>query len=160
MSVSASDVCKLQVRQAERESGGWWYLALRATERQCVYAHSWKLQLLLANCPPMSVSSPSPMCLCLGFLSFFLPLQIVSNATEECSTVVEIVKQSHPMSRIVFFSFNWYFMKNIAYDNTFTQSFFPNPSYNYQTLTRGFTIFAIIWHTHCTYVNNWDGLFL
>lgn len=47
-------------------------------------AHTWKPQLLLAGCPPVPVSSPSSVCLCLGFLSFSLRLQIFSNTTEEC----------------------------------------------------------------------------
>lgn len=54
---------------------------------------------LLAGCP---VSRPSSMCLCLGFLSSSLPLQIFSNATEECSNVVEAVKRLYSTSRIFF----------------------------------------------------------
>ena len=87
-----------------------WYPAI---ERRCVCAHSWKPQLLLAGCPLVPVSSPSSTCLCLGFLSFSLPLQIFSNATEECSNVVEVAELPYPMSRAVVFSFSWYFMKRL-----------------------------------------------
>lgn len=44
---------------------------------------------------------PGSTCLCLGFLSFSLPLQIFSNATEECSNVVEVI--SNEQERCFFF---------------------------------------------------------
>lgn len=141
-----SNVCNLQVRQAQRENGSWWYLALRAAERPWVCAHSWRPQLLLAGCSPVPVSSPSSMCLCLRFLSFSLPLQIFSNATEECSNVVEIVEQSYPVSRTVVFSFRWYFMKTTLCPAKPSPS---NPTYEDQTLVWGLTIFAPVRHTLC-----------
>lgn len=68
-------------------------MILRTKARRSVCAHSWKPQLLLAGCPPVPVSPPWPTCLCLGFLSFSHSFQIFSDATEECSDVIEAQTQ-------------------------------------------------------------------
>lgn len=118
-----------------------WYPAI---EKRCVCAHSWKPQLLLAGCPLVPVSSPSSTCLCLGFLSFSLPLQIFSNATEECSNVVEVAELPYPMSRTIVFSFSGYFMKRLHWPSSP-----PNPT----DFMWGFTMCLYVTHTlHTTIV--------
>lgn len=144
---SVSTFKRLQVAGETDRQRKWehrWYPALRVIERRCVCAHSWKPQLLLAGCPPAPVSSPGSTCLCLGFLSFSLPLQIFSNATEECSNVVEVVSNEQDRCFFISADTSW---RGCAQPKPASP---PNPTDGDQTFEWGVTIFVIIEHTHVT----------